>query len=119
MSVLDEGAHIELSHDSSPSFPMGKPSKLTPNWMGFHKKHYEPTYSEMIVYVLHPFRKGYLGLARNKYGKVISVHRCSSCLTRFSVCGAEPNFGDCQSDECSSYDPHGDVSFLLSDSGGE
>jgi hypothetical protein len=112
MSVFDEGAHIELRvGNNDRGLKQGKPSRLMPKW--FHKKHYEPTYSEFLRYFLHPFKRGFLGLARNKYGTPISVHRCSACGVRFSVCHAEPDFGDCQADTCSSYDPNSDVSFLM------
>ena len=47
----------------------------------------------------------------NEYGTPVSVHTCTACGTRFTVCPpAGPHFGnECLAEGCSSYDISRDI----------
>ena len=50
----------------------------------------------------------------NEYGTKISVHKCADCGEEYTLCPAQPgDFGGCQDEDCSSYDPKRDVLEIL------
>jgi hypothetical protein len=50
----------------------------------------------------------------NEYRTPVSVHRCSTCGQRYTICPPAPNEGpDCNSPDCASYDPARDASIYF------
>lgn len=55
-----------------------------------------------------------VGLSKNEYGTDVSVHVCSDCGNRFTVCPpAGEDWGGCLAETCASYDINRDVGALV------
>lgn len=56
-----------------------------------------------------------LGLDRNEYGTLVSVHLCNRCGNRFTVCPPvvdEEWGGECLAEGCASYDLRRDIDLV-------
>lgn len=108
MSVMDEGAQVV--RELAPNQLRPKPTRWRRRWLS----KWDQPWIGWWFRLIHPRRVGWLGTAFNASGmQTASWHRCGSCGHTFSVCPADANWGDCLGDNCPSYDPHRDVSFLL------
>lgn len=61
----------------------------------------------------------YLNSTLNEHGVKVSVHKCDTCNTEFTVCPGvdkdSTSFNDCLSLDCSSYDPERDIEIVFMD----
>lgn len=114
MSVFDPGARLErVPYDGPPL----RPRALVPSWLNFYG-HNEMTWSIWWSFTRHPFKRGILGQAHNHHGVPATTQRCRTCGQRTwwvpALNATVYAFNqDCLADQCPSYDPHRDVSFLL------
>jgi hypothetical protein len=57
-----------------------------------------------------------IGTRMNDYGTLVSLHRCGSCGSEFTVCPPVPDgqeWGGCQAEGCASYDKRRDADRLF------
>jgi hypothetical protein len=78
----------------------------------------ETTWSVWWAFIRHPFKKGTIARVINRYGVYSTALRCSTCGNRVWVTpdieNGSKSWQSCLADDCPSYDPHRDVSFLMS-----
>lgn len=103
----------------------GEPSKQRPSKFSWFVMNSEQnaTWSELFIFLRHPFKKGVKGVARNEFGTLVTVSRCLSCGSLYGLIPAYVHDSNVLADDgncgvppfCPDYDPSRDLSFIFPD----